>query len=147
VCESYRYGAGQFAYVCFFDRYSRVIDIVVPTSHSGVNDTAVSCATESDFLIKNSVLNYSRRSWLPCSVNDTAVICKLTPMGNQLCRLSSRIRNHIRKGFNLCIRDPGEVVWWKQTGSKILCQGPIKGIVNCKSRTLVYSRTCCRAAG
>jgi hypothetical protein len=29
--------------------------------HSGVNDSAVPCAAESDFLIKKQCLNYSRR--------------------------------------------------------------------------------------
>jgi hypothetical protein len=43
---------------------------------------------------------------------------------NQLCQISLQIRSHIRKGFNLCIRDPGEVVWWKKQRSKISCQGP-----------------------
>jgi hypothetical protein len=56
------------------------------------------------------------------------IICedirKKVAVCNQLCWLSSWIWSHIRKGFSLCIRGPGEVVWWKKQRSKISCQGP-----------------------
>jgi hypothetical protein len=42
------------------------------------------------------------------------------PNCNHFCQLSWLSQSHIRKGFNLCIRDPGEVVWWKNS-SKISC--------------------------
>jgi hypothetical protein len=42
------------------------------------------------------------------------------PNCNHFCQLSSLSQSHIPKGFNLCIRDPGEVVWWKNS-SKISC--------------------------
>jgi hypothetical protein len=108
--------------------------------HSGVNDSAVPCAVEPDFLIKKQCVKLfakiskkklaaQRCRWHRCAchsgVNDSAVhvtAVSMTPLCNQLCRLSSRIRSHIRKGFNLCIRDPGEVVWWKKKQtSKISC--------------------------
>jgi hypothetical protein len=53
-------------------------------------------------------------------------------------RFSSRIRNHIQKGFNPCIRGLGGVVRWKKNQrSKISCQGPFnsRGIQVERSRT------------
>jgi hypothetical protein len=50
----------------------------------------------------------------------------LTPLCNKLCRLSLRIWSHIRKGFNQCIRGPGEVVWWKKTEVENLVSGSLK---------------------
>jgi hypothetical protein len=47
-------------------------------THSGVNDTDVQCAAESDFCIKTVFLiirEKIRQSWLRRSVNDTAVVC------------------------------------------------------------------------
>jgi hypothetical protein len=74
-----------------------------------------------------------RCQWHRCDmqsgVNDTAVTStsvSLTPLCNQLCRLSSRIQSHIKKGFKLCIRDPVKVVWWKKQMSKMSCQVPFK---------------------
>jgi hypothetical protein len=54
------------------------------TCLSGVNDTSVLWAAESDFLIKKTVLDYSQRCfWLQSGVNDTTAICtvvSLTPL-------------------------------------------------------------------
>jgi hypothetical protein len=67
--------------------------------------------------------NSRSKSTLKSPIFVTAM--SMTPLCNQLCRLSSRIRSHIRKGFNLCIRGTGKVVWWwKKQRSKISCQGP-----------------------
>jgi hypothetical protein len=118
-----------------------------------VNDTAVPCAAESDFLtvyktvcriirkdIRKNVgctavsmkplWNAQRYQWHRCDMHsgviDTAVTgtaVPLTPLCNQLCRLSSRIRSHIRKGFNPCIRGPGEVVKWKKQEVENLVSG------------------------
>jgi hypothetical protein len=64
--------------------------------NSGVSDTAVPCAGESDFLIKNSASNYSRRytkkSWLHSGVNDTAVYVTAVSM-TRLC-ISQRCHWH-----------------------------------------------------
>jgi hypothetical protein len=68
---------------------------------------------------KNSVLDYLRRCslltplwyafwchWHCCHSAVTGTAVSLTPLCNQLCRLSSWIRSHFGKGFNLCIRGP-----------------------------------------
>jgi hypothetical protein len=96
LCESYRYGVGQLAYVCFFE-YEALC-------HSGVNDTDVLCA---DFLIKKTVLRIIRedirQSLLHSSVNDTAMKCAqrchLHHCATQLFRIHLRIRSYIRKRF------------------------------------------------
>jgi hypothetical protein len=49
----------------------------------------------------------------------------LTQLCNQLCWKFFRIWSHIWKGFNLCIRDPGEVVWWKKTEVENLVSGSL----------------------
>jgi hypothetical protein len=65
------------------------------------------------------------------SIIDTAVTCSavsVTPLCNQLGRLSSLIRSHIRIGFNPCIRGPGKVFWWKKTrGRKSRVRFPLNG--------------------
>jgi hypothetical protein len=110
--------------------------------HSGVNDstvhvTAVSmtplCSQVNFPYKKQCVELFAKifeKIWLHSVVNDTAVpvtAVSMTPLCTQLCRLSSRIRSHIRKGFNLCIRDPGEVVWWtKNRGRKSRVRVPLK---------------------
>jgi hypothetical protein len=137
---------GKFAYLCFLidipfkgsQSLSNMRSKVTAVSylHSGVIDTAVPWTAKSDFLIKKiSVSNYSRKysKKVGCTAVDSAVhvtAVSMTLLCNNLCRLSSRIRSHIRKGFNLCIRDPGEVVWWKKQRSKISCQCSFKAHVN-----------------
>jgi hypothetical protein len=136
---------------CYWHRYYSC------AFYSSVNDTAVQCAAESDFCIKNSVSDHfqkifnkvgctalsltqkwyaQRHNWHSCdmysSVIETAVTCKavskLTPLCSQLCLFFMRIRSHIQKGFNTCIRGLGGDVWWeKNQRSKISCQGPFKG--------------------
>jgi hypothetical protein len=84
----------------------------------------------SNMRSKVTSVSYLRCHWHCCAcdsdVNDTAVPCifekswlhssgSMTPLCNQLCRLSSWIRSHTRKV---------EVVWWKKQSSKIFCQGP-----------------------
>jgi hypothetical protein len=65
-----------------------------------------------------------------CCVNDTSVhiiAVSLTPLCHQLCWLSSRIRSHIGKGFNLVYQGPrGSCLMKikKKQRSKISCQGP-----------------------
>jgi hypothetical protein len=85
-----------------------------------------------------------RYQWHRCAchsyVNDSAVqvtAVSMTPLCYQFCRLSSRIRGHIRKGFNLCIRDPWEFVWWKKR-SKISCQGSFRGKFILWKRVLLW---------
>jgi hypothetical protein len=62
------------------------------TCHSSVNDTAVPCAAESDFLIKSSVelcAKIFEKIWLHSGVIDTAVhitAVSLTLLCKQLCR-------------------------------------------------------------
>jgi hypothetical protein len=68
-------------------------------------------------------------SYLHSGVIDTVLtgsVVSLTPLCNRLCRLSSQILSHIRKGFNLCIGDPGEVVWWKKQRSKSRARVPLR---------------------
>jgi hypothetical protein len=100
--------------------------------HRGVNDTAVPYAAESDFgtgikRVLRIIHEDIRQSWLHSDVIDIDVKCtpvSLTPLCNQLCRIDSRIRRYIRKGFNPCIRGSGEVIWWKKQRSKISCHSP-----------------------
>jgi hypothetical protein len=66
-------------------------------------------------------------SYFHSGVNDLNVPCA----AKSDCRLPSRIQSHIQKGFNMCIRDPGEVVGWKKQRSKISCQGPFKMTLKC----------------
>jgi hypothetical protein len=124
--------------------------------HSGVIDTAEPCAAESDFLIKTvfriinenipkswlhwskklAPLRYAQRChWHRCDMHngiiDTAVTCtevSLTPLCNQLCRFSPRIRSHIQKGCNPCIMGLGGVVWWKKPVVENLVSWPLQEI-------------------
>jgi hypothetical protein len=71
--------------------------------HSGVNDTAVPCAAESDFRIETVlqiICEDIRQSLLH--------IEPMTPLCNQLCRICSLLTSYIRKGFKPCIRGPGK---------------------------------------
>jgi hypothetical protein len=56
-------------------------------------------------------------------VGCTAV--SLTTLCNQLCQLSLRIRSHIPKCFNPCIRGPGEYLM-KNRGRKSLVRVPLR---------------------
>jgi hypothetical protein len=101
------------------------------------------CAAKSDFykkkvcrIIRKDIQKKLVAQWCQChrcdmhrGFIDTVVTCtamSLSPLCTQLFWLSLQIRSHIRKGFNLCITDPGEVVWWNKTEVEISCQGPFK---------------------
>jgi hypothetical protein len=97
--------------------------------HSGVNDTSV---------IRKAVS--LTPSNMHSSVIDTAVICtavslfvttvtgtavSLTPLCNQLCRLSSRIRSHIREGFTRISGAQGKLFDEKKTEVENLVSGSL----------------------
>jgi hypothetical protein len=89
--------------------------------YSSIIDTAVTCTTVSLTPLWHAQRCHLHRCDMHSGVIDTAVTgtaVLFTPLCNQLCRLSSRIRSHIRKGFNMGIRGPGEVVWWKKPASE-----------------------------
>jgi hypothetical protein len=80
------------------DMHSGIIDprpAVICTLHSGVNDNAVTCTAVS-----------------------------LTPLCNQLCRISSRIRSYIRKGHVSGAQ--AKLFDERNQRSKISCQGSLK---------------------
>jgi hypothetical protein len=89
--------------------------------HSGVNDSAVHVTAVSMTPLRRVQLSQisleKTLCRIICEIIRHKVGCtevSVTPLCMsqrcQLCRLSSQIRSHIRKGFSLCIRGPGEVV-------------------------------------
>jgi hypothetical protein len=57
-------------------------------------------------------------------VNDAAgaaLAVSMTPLMHQLCQITSRIWSHIQKYFDLLIRGPGGIVWWKKTRGQKSC--------------------------
>jgi hypothetical protein len=83
---------------------SSVIDTVTQV-HSGVNDTAVPCAAESDSRIKKTVLRiiheYIQQRWLHRGANDTAVHSIFVEYLHELGALFKRLY--------LCIRAQGKL--------------------------------------
>jgi hypothetical protein len=100
-----------------------------PMISMGVRDNAVPCVpttAESDDSAAEQLF-YCLAFIL---VHGTAV--SMTPLCNQLCRISSRIQSCIRKGFNPCIRGPGEAT----RGRKIRVRAPLTNLQN-----LLHCRT------
>jgi hypothetical protein len=109
VCENYRYSAGQFAYVCFF-RYIFPLKV----------------ARASRIWGPKSQRGQWHRCACHCEVNDTAVTStavSLKPLCNQLCRLSWRIRSHIRNASTCVSGTQVKLFYEKKQRSKISCQG------------------------
>jgi hypothetical protein len=94
------------------------------TRHSGVIGTTVTCTAQSLTPVSCTAESLPplwhalRRHWHRCA--------NMTQIWGFHSRFSPRIRSHIQKLFNPCIRGLWGVVWWKNQRSKISCQGPLK---------------------
>jgi hypothetical protein len=68
-------------------------------------------------------------SFLRSGVNDSVVhvtvVSIMTPLCNQSCRFTPKIRSHIQKGFNPCIRGLGELFDKKNRGRKSRVRVPL----------------------
>jgi hypothetical protein len=127
--ESYRYSAGQFARVCFL-KVARASRIWSPKSQQCHIYTGVS-------YLHSGVIEHRRTC--RSGDNDTAVICtavSFTPLWHeQGCHwqhCGTNFVNYLRefeaifeKALTWCIRDPGEVVWWKKTEVENLVSGSL----------------------
>jgi hypothetical protein len=108
--------------------------------HNGVIDTAVQIRHRCDFVphirvalatFKGNIYRKNLHRQIDLHYIYNFNTTNMGVMKDRFCdenwrfhsRFSPRIRSHIQKGFNLCIRGLGGVVWWKNQRSKISCQG------------------------